>query len=165
MGQSTARGNRIYQQSDNKAVVVKASSTIPNVADPVLAEADANAQTAAVLVRGVEKLDVFIDVTAQTTATELYIKFRFSDKDAPNPATVTDWGYILVDDIASSTGISSVQEYMVKIDLDNVNGTANTNQARRYCTRIEQISGIWASAIVWSNGGSTTGSVTFVRHS
>ena len=165
MGASTARGNRIYKFSDNDAVVAKVSGTIPSIANPVLAEADANAQTSAVLVRGVEKLDVFIDVTAQTTATELYIKFRFSDKDAPSPGTVTDWGYVLIDNIDTATGISSVQEYMLKIDLDNVNGTANSNQARRYCTRIEQISGIWASAIVWSNGANTTGSVTFVRHS
>ena len=165
MGQSTARGNRIYQQSDNKAVVAKASGTIPNATDALDAETTTDALTSAVLVRGVEKIDVFVNVIAQTAATELYIKFRFSDLDAPDVTNVTDWGYILVDDVASATGISSVQEYMVKIDLDNVNGTANLNQARRYCTRIEQISGIWASAIVWSNGAGTLGSVTFVRHS
>lgn len=165
MSQSTARGNRIYKQSDNESVVVKQSGSIPNVADPVTAEITADAQTSEILVRGVKKLSVFIDVTANAGAAFLYIKFRFSDKKSPSVSTPTDWGSVMVDDIDAATGISSAQEYLLKIDLDNVNGTANANVPRRYCTRIEQISGIWASALVYSDGGGTVGSVTFVRHS
>ena len=75
MSQSTARGNRIYKQSDNESVVVKQSGSIPNVADPVTAEITADAQTSEILVRGVKKLSVFIDVTANAGAAFLYIKF------------------------------------------------------------------------------------------
>jgi len=165
MSQSTARGNRIYKQSDNESVVVKESGSIPNVADPVTAESTALAQTSAVLVRGVQKIDAFIDVTTNAGAAFLYVKFRFSDKKSPSVSTPTDWGSVMVDNIDTATGISSAQDYLVKIDLDNVNGTANSNAARRYCIRIEQISGIWASALVYSDGDGTVGSVTFVRHS
>ncbi len=162
---STARGNRIYKFSDNESVVAKASGSIPNVADPVTAESTALAQTSAVLVRGVQKLDVFIDVASNGAAAFLYVKFRFSDKESPSVSVPTDWGSLMVDNIDTATGISSAQEYLLKIDLDNVNGTANPNVPRRYCTRVEQVSGLWASALVYSDGNLTVGSVTFVRHS
>jgi len=167
---SFARGNRIFQVSDNASVEVLASATIPNIANPeaagiITAETTSGCQTASVVVRGVKKIDVFIDITAQSNATHLYVKFRFSDKASPNVATPTDWGVVLIDKIDTTTGISSVQEYMLKIPLDTVNGTANTNQDRRFVTRITDISGIHASALVWCDGAGTTGSVTFVRHS
>ena len=167
MGSSTARGNRIYQFSDNDAVEVMASGALPAIADPVSAEAAlSGAQTAAVVVRGVEQLSVVVDVTAvNAAAANLFIKFRFSDMDSPSVATATDWGCVMVDDVAAATGISSVQDYMVKIDLHTVNGTANANQPRRYVTRIQRISGVHASALVWiTAGGAATASVTFVRH-
>ena len=166
MGSSTARGNRIYQFSDNDAVEVMASGALAAVADPVTAETTPAAQTGAVVIRGVEQLSVVVDVTAvNAAAANLFIKFRFSDKDSPSVATPTDWGCIMVDKLDTATGISSVQDYMVKIDLHTVNGTANANQPRRYVTRIQRASGIHASALVWvTNGGAATASVTFIRH-
>ena len=167
MGASTARGNRIYRYSDNDSVVVKASGTLATAADPLAAEALAAAQTSALLIRGVTKIDYIIDVTSNTApATFLYVKFRFSDKESPDVTVPADWGYVMTDNIDAATGISTVQEYMVKIDLQNVNGTANPGFAagRRYVTRIEQISGIYASAIVYADAGNVIGSVTAVRH-
>lgn len=163
---STARGNRIYQFSDNEAVEVLPSASLAALADPIAAEISQPAQTAAVVVRGVEQLSVIVDVTAvDAAAVNLFIKFRFSDMASPDVTIPTDWACIMVDDIAAATGISSVQDYMVKIDLHTVNGTANANQPRRYVTRIQRISGIYASALVWiTAGGTATGSVTFVRH-
>lgn len=169
MASSTARGNRVYRFSDNDAVIVKANGSIPNIANPegagiLTAESTALCQTSSASVLGVTKIDVFIDVTANPAATFLYVKFRFSDLELPDVGTPTHWGYVMIDDIAAATGISSVKEYMVKIDLNNVNGTANANQPRRFVTRIEQISGTSASAVVWSDGAGTEGTVTFVRH-
>ena len=168
MGSSTARGNRIYQFSDNDAIEVMASGALAAVADPVTAESTSAAQTAAVVIRGVEQLSVVVDVTVvNAAAANLFIKFRFSDKDSPSVSTPTDWGCVMVDKVDTATGISSVQDYMVKIDLHSVNGTPNADQPRRYVTRIQRVSGIHASALVWITSGAgsaATASVTFVRH-
>jgi hypothetical protein len=171
MASSTARGNRIYRLGDNDSVVVlPVGSAIPNIANPeaagiITAEGTAGCQTASATVRGVKKLDVFVDVATNAGAANLYLKFRFSDKDSPDVTNPLHWGFVLVDNIDTATGISSVQEYIVKIPLDTVNGTANTNQPRRFSTRITDISGIFASAIIWADGTNTVASVTFVRHS
>lgn len=170
MASSTARGNRIYRLGDNDSVVVlPAGSIIPNIVDPeaagiITAETTAGCQTGSLVVRGVKKLDVFVDVTTNASASNLYIKFRFSDKESPDTAQPLDWGFVMVDNVDATTGISSVQEYIVKIPLDTVNGATNTNQPRRFATRITEISGIFASAIIWADGGNTAASVTFVRH-
>ena len=166
MASSTARGNRVYQLSDNDAVEVMASGALAAVANPVLAESAAGARTAAVSLLGVKQLSVIVDITAiDAAAVNLFIKYRFSDEASPAIGTPTDWGCIMVDNIDTATGISTVQEYMVKIDPHSVNGTANAAVARRYVTRIQQVSGTFGSALVWiTAGGTATGSVTFVRH-
>jgi hypothetical protein len=126
------------------------------------AELQAGAQTAAVSIAGCTQLDIFVNVTDLSTATKLYIKVRFSGKQTPSIATNTDWGYIQIDNIAGATGISSVQDYMIEIDLRNVNGVASANP-RRYISRIQQISGRHASAIVWADQGTPKGAVYFMR--
>jgi len=170
MAPSTARGNRIYQFGDNASVVVLPSGTIPNIANPeaagiITAETTAGCQTASLTVLGVRQLDVFVDVTANAGAANLYIKFRFSDKQTADVTLPLEWGFVMVDSIDAATGISSVQEYLVKVPLDTVNGTANTDLPRRYVTRVNEISGIFASAIIWADGAGTVASVAVVRHS
>ena len=110
---------------------------------------------------GVKQLDIFVDITTNP-GTTLYLKVRFSGKEAPDVTVPTDWGMVQVDNVAGATGISSVQEYMVEIDLSSVNGTALA-AARRYLVRIDQVSGLWASAIVWLSGGNGQGKVYFQR--
>jgi hypothetical protein len=126
------------------------------------AEAQTTAQTDSVNIQGCKQLDIFVNVTDLSTATKLYIKVRFSGKQTPSTATNTDWGYIQIDNIAGATGISSVQDYMIEIDLRNVNGVASANP-RRYISRIQQISGRHASAIVWADQGTPKGAVYFMR--
>jgi len=130
-------------------------------ASPITAEGSASAQTSAVSVIGVKQLDIFINLTTNP-GNKLYVKVRFSGKEAPDVTVPTDWGYVQIDNIDGATGISTVQEYMVEIDLANVNGTASA-AARRYLVRIDQISGMWASAIVWVFGGNAQGTVEFQR--
>ncbi len=129
--------------------------------DPTDAEQQAIAQTDLVSVLGVKQLDIHIELS-NNPGGKLYVKVRFSGKEDPDTANVTDWGYIQVDNIDGATGISAVQEYMVEIDLANVNGTPSAS-SRRYLVRIDQVSGLWASAIVWADSGNTLGKVYFQR--
>lgn len=131
--------------------------------NPVAAEGDPSALTPKVAMTGVKQLDIFVDVTVHPGGTpKLYVKVRFSGKESPSVATPGDWGYIQVDDIDAATGISSVREYMVEIDLAKVNATSSA-AARRYLVRIDQISGAWASAVVWSDTAGVRGKVYFQR--
>jgi len=131
--------------------------------NPLAAEAQTTAQTAKTSVLGCRQLDIIADITNVPNPSKLYIKLRFSGKESPSVATVADWGYIQVDKIDTATGISSVQEYVIEIDLNNVNNQTGHTAARRYLVRIDQISGIWASAIVWSSHANVTGKVYFQR--
>jgi len=136
-------------------------------ASVVNAETDSDCHTTSVNIQGCKQLDVFVDVSqsAGTTA-KLYIKVRFSGKQAPATGTNADWGYIQVDNIDAATGISTVQDYLIEIDLLNVNGVsrgAAPLAPRRYVSRISQISGRHASAVVWIDGGALEGTVYFQR--
>ncbi len=149
--------------SDVIETVVRPSSAFANAADPVTAELLATARTEAVSLVGVRQLDVFVDVDAALGAsTKLYIKLRFSGKKAPDIATLTDWGFIQIDNINGTTGFSSVQEYVIEIDLVNANGSPH-NAARRYISRLENVSGRFASALVWVDNAGASGTVTFLR--
>ncbi len=131
--------------------------------DPTDAEQQAIAQTSAVSVLGVKQLDIHIELS-NNPGGKLYVKVRFSGKEDPDITNVTDWGYIQVDNIDGATGISTVQEYMIEIDLATVNGvTPPGSPNRRYLVRVDQVSGLWASAIVWADGGNTLGKVYFQR--
>lgn len=134
-------------------------------ASAVVAEPDTDCHTASVNIQGCTQLDVFVDVATNPApkSTKLYIKVRFSGKQTPVTGTNADWGYIQVDNIDAATGISTVQDYLIEIDLANVNGTASAVVPRRYITRIAQISGRHASAVVWVDGGAATGTVYFQR--
>jgi len=127
------------------------------------AEASTVAHTSSVNIQGCKQLDIFVDVATNAGAAKLYIKVRFSGKDTPATGTNADWGYIQVDNITAATGISSVQDYMIEIDLLNVNGIASAVVPRRYISRIQQISGRHASAVVWVDAGTATGTVYFQR--
>jgi len=133
-------------------------------ADPVTAEASTNTHTSMVSMHGVKQLDIFIDVTNNPGAgsEKLFVKVRFSGKEEPSTSTLSDWGYIQVDNISANHGISEVKEYLVEIDLTKVNNT-NSSDPRRYLVRIDQISGAWASAIVWSDTANVNGKVYFQR--
>ena len=129
------------------------------------AEIDTDTHTTAVNIQGCKQLDIFVDVATNpgNNSTKLYIKVRFSGKQTPSTGTNADWGYIQVDKLDTATGISSVQDYMIEIDLLNVNGTGATTFPRRYISRIQQISGRHASAVVWVDAGTATGTVYFMR--
>lgn len=129
------------------------------------AEIDTDCHTTSVNIQGCKQLDIFVDVATNpgSTSTKLYIKIRFSGKQTPATGTNADWGYVQVDKLDTATGISSVQDYMIEIDLVNVNGTASAVVPRRYISRIQQISGRHASAVVWVNAGTATGTVYFMR--
>ena len=148
----------LYSDTLEKLVL----TNIAQSAGPLTAEADAACQTLGCDIRGVKQLGIMINVTDKGAATALFVKVRFSGLAAPSPATLTDWGFVCVDNIDSSTGISTVQEYAMQVDLANVNGVANPATARRICLRVEQISGLHASAIVWADSA-VTGTVTFVQ--
>lgn len=136
-------------------------------ASAVVAEPDTDCHTTSVNIQGCKQLDVFVDVAANNGATsKLYIKVRFSGKQAPATGTNADWGYIQVDNIDATTGISTVQDYLIEIDLLNVNGVsrgAAPLAPRRYVSRIPQISGRHASAVVWIDAGILQGTVYFQR--
>jgi hypothetical protein len=134
-------------------------------ADAPAAEIDTDTHTTAVNIQGCKQLDIFIDVATNpgNNSTKLYIKVRFSGKQTPSTGANADWGYIQVDKLDTATGISSVQDYMIEIDLLNVNGTGATTFPRRYISRIQQISGRHASAVVWVDAGTATGTVYFQR--
>ena len=129
------------------------------------AEIDTDCHTTSVNIQGCKQLDIFVDVATNpgSTSTKLYIKIRFSGKQTPATGTNADWGYVQVDKLDTATGISSVQDYMIEIDLVNVNGTASAVVPRRYISRIQQISGRHTSAVVWVNAGTATGTVYFMR--
>ena len=129
------------------------------------AEIDTDTHTTAVNIQGCKQLDIFVDVATNpgSSSTKLYIKVRFSGKQTPSTGTNADWGYVQVDKLDAATGISSVQDYMIEIDLLNVNGTGATTFPRRYISRIQQISGRHASAVVWVDAGTATGTVYFMR--
>jgi hypothetical protein len=129
------------------------------------AEIDTDCHTTSVNIQGCKQLDIFVDVATNpgSTSTKLYIKIRFSGKQTPATGTNADWGYVQVDKLDTATGVSSVQDYIIKIDLVNVNGTASAVVPRRYISRIQQISGRHASAVVWVNAGTATGTVYFMR--
>jgi len=132
-------------------------------ASPLVAEATPAAQTSAVSILGVKQLDIFIDITTNPNSL-LYVKVRFSGKESPDVAVPTDWGMVQVDNVAGATGISTAQEYMVEIDLNSVNGVVPVAGApRRYLVRIDQVSGLWASALVWVGSGNGQGKVYFQR--
>ncbi len=151
--------------SDVVEAEVRALGAFKVAANAPAAEIDPDCHTTAVNIQGCKQLDIFVDVATNpgSTSTKLYIKVRFSGKQSPSTGTNADWGYIQVDNIDSATGISSVQDYMIEIDLLNVNGTASAVVPRRYISRIEQISGRHASAVVWVDAGTATGTVYFQR--
>ena len=151
--------------SDVVEAEVRALGAFKVAANAPAAEIDTDTHTTAVNIQGCTQLDIFVDVATNpgNTSTKLYIKVRFSGKQSPSTGTNADWGYIQVDNIDSATGISSVQDYMIEIDLLNVNGTASAVVPRRYISRIEQISGRHASAVIWVDAGTATGTVYFQR--
>ena len=151
--------------SDVVETVARPTGAFKVAASAPAAEIDPDCQTTAVNIQGCKQLDIFIDVATNPgdASTKLYMKIRFSGKQTPDTATNADWGYIQIDNIAGATGISSVQDYMIEIDLLNVNGTAATTFPRRYISRIQQISGRHASAIVWTDAGTAEGTVYFMR--
>lgn len=140
-------------------------ATFKVAANAPAAEIDTDCHTTSVNIQGCKQLDIFVDVATNpgSTSTKLYIKIRFSGKQTPATGTNADWGYVQVDKLDTATGISSVQDYMIEIDLVNVNGTASAVVPRRYISRIQQISGRHASAVVWVNAGTATGTVYFMR--
>jgi hypothetical protein len=145
-----------------EAEVLDKSGGFVNVGNPKAAEIDPNTHTSMVSMTGVKQLDIAIDISSIGTGGKLYVKVRFSGKETPSVATLRDWGFIQVDNVDTATGISSVREYMIEIDLTKINATADT-AARRYLVRIDQISGAWASAIVWSDTAGVQGKVYFQR--
>ncbi len=151
--------------SDVVEAEVRALGAFKVAANAPAAEIDPDCHTTAVNIQGCTQLDIFVDVATNpaNTSTKLYIKVRFSGKQSPSTGTNADWGYIQVDNIDSATGISSVQDYMIEIDLLNVNGTASAVVPRRYISRIEQISGRHASVVCWVDAGTATGTVYFQR--
>jgi len=153
--------------SDVSASVVLPSSFLPTLsgaglADAVTAETTAGCQTSSVIIQGCKQLDIFVNVTVAAAASKLFLKVRFSGKEQPLVATAADWGFIQVDNIDATTGLSPVREYVIEIDLVNVNGIANP-AARNYCFRVEQISGRYASAIVWVDTANVQAEVSFER--
>jgi hypothetical protein len=148
----------LYSDTLEKLVL----TNIVQSADPLTAEVDAACQTLGCDIRGVKQLGVMVNVTDKGAATVLFVKVRFSGLANPSSSTLTDWGFICVDNIDGGTGFSPVQEYVIQVDLANVNGVPNAATARRLCLRIEQISGLHASAIVWADSA-VAGTVTFVQ--
>jgi len=138
------------------------SLTLGGLADAVTAETTVGCQTGAINIQGCKQLDIFVDATVVPAASKLYLKVRFSGLQDPDVTVPTQWGFINIDDIDATTGASSIKEYVIVIDLVTVNGVANVNP-RRYCLRIEQISGRHASAIIWSDVAGTTAEVFFQR--
>tara|TARA_R100000951_G_scaffold115077_2_gene121990 strand:- start:24 stop:521 length:498 start_codon:yes stop_codon:yes gene_type:complete len=153
---------RLRFTDTQEAEVLDKSGGFANHADPVGAEGDVNTHTSMVSMTGVKQLDMFIDISTNPGGAKLYAKVRFSGKETPDVATLRDWGYIQVDNVDTASGISSVKEYMVELDLANVNSTASA-APRRYLVRIDQISGSWASAVVWADVGGVEGKVYFQR--
>lgn len=151
--------------SDVTETEARALGVFTVAASAVAAEPDTDCHTTSVNIQGCKQLDIFVDVATNPApkSTKLYIKVRFSGKQTPVTGTNADWGYIQVDNIDAATGISTVQDYMIEIDLLNVNGTASTALPRRYISRIVQISGRHASAVVWVDAGAATGTVYFQR--
>lgn len=140
---------------DKTEIVVRADAVLPLAADATVAEASAANRTNAVPLYDAREIDCFIDFSVVDAAsTEFYLRFRFSGKAAPDITVVDDWGYVKIDNIDATTGISSVQDYEIKF----------TPTQRRHLLRICQISGTWVSAVLWVNAGATTScAVSFVR--
>jgi hypothetical protein len=149
----------LYSDTLEKPVL----SAIVVAADPLVAENTAGCQTLAVNIKGVKQLGMLVFVEDRNLATKLFVKVRFSGKAAPSIANVVDWGMVCVDNIDGATGISTVQEYMIEVDLLNVNGVANAATSRTLILRIEQISGLHASAIVWCDADMGPAEVFFVQ--
>ena len=153
--------------SDVAATVALPSSFLPTLggaglADAVTAETTPTCQTGAVNIQGCKQLDIFVDVTTSAAASKIFLKVRFSGKEQPLVTSPTDWGFIQIDNIDPATGMSSVREYVIEIDIASVNGIANV-APRYYCFRIQQISGRHASAIVWTNGANVEAEILFQR--
>ncbi len=153
--------------SDVTSEVVLPSSFIPTLgggglADAVTAETTPGCQTSGVNIQGCKQLDIFINVTVAAAAAKLFLKIRFSGKEVPDVTAPTDWGFVQIDNIDGTTGLSSVREYVIEVDIANVNGIANV-APRNYCFRIEQISGRHASAILWSDSANVQAEVSFQR--
>ena len=159
-----------YSDVEEIAVLGTAASPVAidalatgGLADVVTAEGTAACQTSSLNIQGCKQLDIFVDITTNPGgAAKLFVKVRFSGKESPDTAVVSDWGYIQIDDIDAATGVSTVMEYLVEINLVAVNGAAST-AARRYCLRIQQISGRHVSAIVWTDTALMQGTVYFQR--
>lgn len=153
--------------SDVTSTVVLANAFIPllagaGIADAVTAETTAACQTSPVGIQGCTQLDIFVDVATAQAGAKLFLKVRFSGKAQPSVSTATDWGCVQVDNIDTTTGVSSVREYVIEIDIAAVNGVANVNP-RYYCFRIERISGRHVSAVVWTDTANVQAEVLFQR--
>ena len=161
-----------YSDVEEIAVLGTAASPVAidnltngGLADVLEAEAAlaTGCHTSSLNIQGCKQLDIFVDITTNPGgAAKLFVKVRFSGKESPDTAVVSDWGYIQIDDIDAATGVSTVMEYLVEINLVAVNGAAST-AARRYCLRIQQISGRHVSAIVWTDTALMQGTVYFQR--
>jgi len=140
---------------DKAEIPVKADGALPLAANYTVAETNVNNWTDAIPLYGAREIDAFIDFSnVDAASTEFFLRFRFSGKSAPSIGTVNDWGYVKIDNIDTSTGVSTVQDYEIKF----------TPTARRHLLRICQISGTWVSCVLWVNAGATTTcSVSFVR--
>lgn len=153
--------------SDVTSTVVLANAFIPllagaGIADAVTAETTAACQTSSVNIQGCTQLDIFVNVKTAQAGAKLFLKVRFSGKGQPLVSAPTDWGFIQVDNVDTATGVSSVREYVIEIDVAAVNGVANV-AARYYCFRIQQISGRNASAVIWSDTANVEADVRFMR--
>tara|TARA_B100000579_G_scaffold403016_1_gene386712 strand:+ start:208 stop:1059 length:852 start_codon:yes stop_codon:yes gene_type:complete len=160
----------VYEKHDssldlNRILVLDRTGGFSTAANAVAAEADATAQTNHINISDAARVDIFIDVLNNNSASSsefLNLKVRFSGKEIPAKTTSTDWGYLLSHDISSS-GISTANELTVKLNLAEANGTAWGTTARSFCFRVDHLSGRWISAIVWSDKASVTGKVYMQR--
>ena len=152
-----------YSDVEEILVLDHSGGGFSTAATPQLAETDTDAQTSMLSVQGCKQVDVFIYITNPAAATKLFVKVRFSGLKAPAVANFLNWGYVQIDNIDATTGISTVQEYMIEIDLVNTNGLPNPLQVRRYLSRIQQVSGRFVSAIVWTDVAGAEGTVSFLR--
>ena len=148
----------LYSDTLQKLVL----TNVPTAADALAAETTAGCQTLSCDIRGVKQIGILCNVTNRNAANTLFIKVRFSGLENPDVTQPTQWGFIMTDDIDGATGISAVQEYVIQIDLQNVNGVANPSVARQFCTRICGISGLHASAILWADSD-VNAEIYFVR--
>ena len=139
-------------RNDNiqQLVLDHSGSDFSAAANLVAARADVTAQTALLDCLGLSEVDILVDFTnlGAGPVTKVSVAARYSGIAAPNVATATEWSSVNVEDVDTTTGISTVVPYVAEMAVAATGIVVITVPVKtRYVSAL-----VWVDSAVGSRG-------------